>query len=64
MLKALRRAHVNIVDLIDSRRAGTPVRRFATCAALRGYTVNTGRVFSKEVAKQEGFVKVLLREIL
>lgn len=61
--KALKKTHVNIVDLIDCRRAGTAVRRFPTFAALRTYTVNTGKVFPKDAAKQEGFIKALLREI-
>lgn len=63
MVKALKKTHVNIVDLIDCRRAGTAVRRFPTYGALRAYTVETGKVFPREAAKEEGFVKVLLREI-
>lgn len=61
MWKALKKTHVNLVDLIDCRRAGTAVRRFPTFSALRNYTVNTDRVFPKEVAKEDGFLKALLR---
>lgn len=61
--KALKKSHVNIVDLIDCRRTGTPVQTFPTFAALRNYTVNTGKVFPKKAAKQDGFIKALLREI-
>ncbi len=55
--------HVNIVDLIDCRRAGTAVHRFSSYRALRTYTQETNKVFPKAAAKRDGFLKVLLREI-
>ncbi|KAI9820455.1 MAG: hypothetical protein M1832_003788 [Thelocarpon impressellum] len=62
--KALRSAHVNLVDLINCRRSGTKLRKFASCKELREYTANTpGKVFPKDAAKADGFLKALLREI-
>ncbi|KAI9676361.1 MAG: hypothetical protein M1817_000518 [Caeruleum heppii] len=61
--KALRTVHVNIVDLIDSRRAGTSVRRFKSRAALIEYTRETNKIYPRALAKADGFLKALLREI-
>lgn len=62
--KALRNFHVNLVDLIDCRRAGTRVHRFSSAQALREYTANTpGKIFPKRAAKEDGFLKALLRDI-
>ncbi|KAI9870699.1 MAG: hypothetical protein M1830_003907 [Pleopsidium flavum] len=61
--KALSKAHVNIVDLIDCRRAGTAVHRFPSERALRAYTQEMNKFFPKEAAKRDGFLKVLLRGI-
>ncbi|KAF2153641.1 hypothetical protein K461DRAFT_253670 [Myriangium duriaei CBS 260.36] len=49
--KVLSKVAVNIIDLIDSRRTGTPVRRFVSRAALRAYTKKKGRRFPKDAAK-------------
>ncbi|PWY94549.1 hypothetical protein BO94DRAFT_563167 [Aspergillus sclerotioniger CBS 115572] len=61
--KALAKVHVNLVDLIDSRRAGTPVHKFQNVRALRRYTRESGKVFPKEAAKREGGLRGLLRGI-
>jgi len=64
LFKALGNTHVNLVDLINCRRAGTRVHKFPSCYALREYTTTTpGKVFPKKAAKEDGFLKVLLREI-
>ncbi|KAJ5757567.1 uncharacterized protein N7511_006261 [Penicillium nucicola] len=61
--KALAKVHVNLVDLVDSRRTGKKVKHFASHKALRNYTVGTGRIFPKSAAKEDGFLKALLRQI-
>ncbi|KAI9720667.1 MAG: hypothetical protein M1812_002847 [Candelaria pacifica] len=60
--KELQRVHVNIVDLVDSRRNGTKVRRFDSHQELKIYT-RGGKVFPKKAAKKDGFLKALLRAI-
>ncbi|KAL4916351.1 hypothetical protein BDW62DRAFT_212065 [Aspergillus aurantiobrunneus] len=62
--KALAKVHVNLFDLIDSRRTGATVQRFPNRAALKEYTKDTGKIFPKEAAKEDGFLKELLRRIL
>ena len=62
--KALSNTHVNLVDLVNCHRAGTKVHRFSSCDALQQYTANTpGKIFPKRAAKEDGFLKVLLRDI-
>ncbi|KAK4979593.1 hypothetical protein LTR66_010429 [Elasticomyces elasticus] len=60
--KALKTVHVNLVELVDAIRVGRRVRRFRNVAELKAYT-NAGknRVFPRDVAKEDGFVNVLLR---
>lgn len=48
------------MNLIDHRNMGVPVIRFKSYAAFRKYTTD-GRIFSKEKAKEEGFIRALLR---
>ncbi|KAL6236161.1 hypothetical protein BDW75DRAFT_207533 [Aspergillus navahoensis] len=61
--KALAKVHVNLFDLIDSRRTGAIVRRFPNQAALKEYTQETRKIFPKQAAKADGFLKDLLRRI-
>lgn len=61
--QALAKVHVNLVDLVDSRRTGKEVKQFASQKALREYTIETGKIFPKSAAKKDGFLKALLREI-
>jgi len=56
--------HVNLVDLVDTARIGTPIRLFASLEELTAYTVRTGKFFPKNNAYQGGLLKELLREIL
>jgi hypothetical protein len=59
--QTLRGVWVNIVDLMNARRTGTKVKRFPSAEALRAYTRGKkSRVFSKNEAKRNGFLKVLL----
>jgi hypothetical protein len=59
----LKRTHVNLVDLMNARRAGKKVRKFETEAELRIYTKKTGKVYPLKDAKGD-VVEVLLRSIL
>ena len=61
--QALRRIHVNIIDLMDSRRMGTTVRTFRTANQMMAYTRQTGKIAPLHVVKGDGFVSTLLKEI-
>lgn len=61
--QVLSKVFVNLVDLIDSRRRGTKVSTFRNVNALREYTIRTHKTFPKQKAKQDGVLKILLREI-
>ncbi|KAI9040199.1 uncharacterized protein KD926_008523 [Aspergillus affinis] len=61
--KALAKVHVNIFDLIDSRRTGAIVQRFPNRAALKEYTKDTQKIYPKQAAKADGLLKELLRRI-
>lgn len=54
---------VNLVNLIDHRVNGTPVIRFKTYDEWHEYTDRPGCRFPLGAAKQEGFIKSLLREL-
>ena len=62
--QSLAKVHVNIIDLVDARRTGKPVKRFQSVAALRNYTWENDKIFPKAAAKADGFLKALLRHIL
>lgn len=57
-----RNVWVNLVNLIDHRNTGVEVIRFKSYPAFQRYT-RDGRIFPKERAKKEGFIKALLRVI-
>ncbi|KAI6841065.1 hypothetical protein KC332_g1136 [Hortaea werneckii] len=61
--KALKTTFVNIHDLVAAKQQGKTPQRFPTRKALRDYIVATNKWFSKEVAKQNGFLRVLLIEV-
>ena len=56
-------AHVNLSDLLNGVRTGSPVKIFATHADLANYTRSQGRYFPKEDAYAGGLLKYLLWEI-
>ncbi|KAJ5318225.1 hypothetical protein N7476_004645 [Penicillium atrosanguineum] len=60
----LKNIHVNLVDLLESVRMGTPVQSFTTMEELRQYTVTQKKFFPKEEAYEGGLLRYLLREIL
>ncbi|MCJ1428354.1 hypothetical protein MMC29_006263 [Sticta canariensis] len=55
--------HVNIIDLIDSRRLGTEVTTFRSHEALVKYTRSSSKYFPLNRAKADELKKVLLRHI-
>lgn len=58
--KALSRISVNLVDLVDSHRTGEKVKLFPSKNALRNYSINHNKIFSKRQAKADGYVCALL----
>lgn len=49
------------MDLVIARQLGKEVRRFKNVAALRAYTQRTKKFFPRKAAKEDGFLKALLR---
>lgn len=64
MVEALgkRNVLVNLVNLIDHRLSGVPLIRFETYGKFQAYTKN-GRVYPLKAAKEEGFIRALLRKV-
>jgi hypothetical protein len=62
--KRVRQTHVNLVDLVDTPRTGTPVEVFPNLKSLQDYTIRTEKYFPKEDAYAGGLLRFLLREIL
>ncbi len=54
---------MNLVDFIESRDPGQPVRTFASAKELSDYTYNTGKVYGRTAAKRSGLLRSLLRHI-
>ncbi|PLB37091.1 uncharacterized protein BDW47DRAFT_126557 [Aspergillus candidus] len=61
--KALAEVYINLVDLLEYRRLGTPLKRFPDLGALIRYTRQTGKFVSRELVKGDPMVKVLLRRL-
>ncbi|KAK0260728.1 hypothetical protein LTR91_025554 [Friedmanniomyces endolithicus] len=55
--------HVNLSDMLDSKRSGGSVKTFQTRNELIDYTVQEGRYFPKADAYAGGLLRYLLREI-
>jgi hypothetical protein len=53
---------INLVNLIDHRLVGEPVIRFKNYNEFQKYT-SQGHTFPREAAKEEGFIKALLRKL-
>ncbi|SMQ45938.1 unnamed protein product [Zymoseptoria tritici ST99CH_3D7] len=59
--KALKTAHINIVDFVAAKQAGAVIPRHASANKLREYTKNTGgKVFPLKKAKASPFLKAFL----
>jgi len=61
--KAVINTHINLTDMLDSKRRGEAISTFKTQDELVGYTIHEGRYFPKEDAYAGGLLKYLLREI-
>lgn len=59
----LRGTCVNLVDLMECRATQKPVAVHESKKALRVYSRKTKKIFPREEAKQNGFLKVLLTEM-
>lgn len=62
-IQAIRKTHVNLVDLIDLNSNGGEVTAFASLKMLRDYTRETGKYFPKNPTKEGGILKALLRDM-
>ncbi|KAJ7205856.1 hypothetical protein B0H12DRAFT_1225407 [Mycena haematopus] len=60
---AIKRAHVNLMDLLDTQTTGEPVHRFATEEALSEYTKCTRKIFPRDDAYKGPLLRHLLRRI-
>ncbi|EIN03758.1 hypothetical protein PUNSTDRAFT_77588 [Punctularia strigosozonata HHB-11173 SS5] len=61
--QAVKRIHVNIVDLLDARARGEQVRLHRNMHQLAQYSIRTGKIFPKKQAKAGLLLKYLLRQI-
>ncbi|KII91997.1 hypothetical protein PLICRDRAFT_457370 [Plicaturopsis crispa FD-325 SS-3] len=61
--RAVKNAHVNIVDLLDTPMTGERVVKFSSEEALSAYTKRTGKYFSASMAHAGNLLKYLLRRI-
>ncbi|KAF8988974.1 hypothetical protein BDQ17DRAFT_1257362 [Cyathus striatus] len=62
--KAVKHVHINLVDLVDTKRTGSSIKRFNSEVALSNYTMSTEKIFPKLEARAGGILKFLLRNIL
>ncbi|MCJ1439107.1 hypothetical protein MMC27_008498 [Xylographa pallens] len=62
-VQILRSVHINLLDLIGSRRKGTKVRKFSNAEELRTYTINEDKIFPKKKTKTDGLIRIFLRGI-
>ncbi|KAL5407008.1 hypothetical protein PMIN06_001266 [Paraphaeosphaeria minitans] len=60
---ASRKVMVNLVNLIDHLKNGTPLRKFKSFWEFQRYTLKPGRCMNRALAKKNAFVNVLLRQV-
>ncbi|KAF2437761.1 hypothetical protein P171DRAFT_437386 [Karstenula rhodostoma CBS 690.94] len=58
-----RKVMVNLVNLIDHLKNGTPLMKFKNFWEFQRYTLKPGRCMSRTLAKKNAFVNVLLRHV-
>jgi len=51
------------MDLVDSRRTGIPVKQFRTYNEFRRYMHSERRFYPRDLAKEDGFLKALLKRL-
>jgi hypothetical protein len=61
--KTLRRVHMNLVDFARCKSQGRIPRHFKSSGALAQYIKPSGDRFPLNLAKQNVFLKALLREV-
>ncbi|KAK7065018.1 hypothetical protein R3P38DRAFT_3420379, partial [Favolaschia claudopus] len=54
---------VNIYDLLDAKRTGSPPKKHRSAGALAEYCRQTDKIFPKRKAKANPFLRVLLVEV-
>jgi hypothetical protein len=54
---------VNLVNLVDHLKNGTPLKKFKSFWEFQRYTLKPGRCMSRTLAKKNAFVNVLLRHV-
>ncbi|CAG1989562.1 unnamed protein product [Fusarium graminearum] len=64
MSQGVRRTHINLVDLVETKNTGLPVEVFETVEQLQAYTIHNGKFFPKKNAYKGGLLRFLLRQIL
>ncbi|KAJ4291871.1 hypothetical protein N0V90_009767 [Kalmusia sp. IMI 367209] len=57
------KVRVNLVNLLDHLRNGTPLRTFKSFYEFQKYTLKPGRCMSRTLAKKDGFIRVFLRHV-
>jgi len=66
-LEALSKVHVNLVNLISHRHnRNVELKLFPSYHALKTWTLGGkkgARIFPKKLAKEEGFIKALLKDL-
>jgi hypothetical protein len=58
-----RKVMVNLVNLVDHLKNGTPLKKFKNFWDFQRYTLKPGRCMSRTLAKKNAFVNVLLRHV-
>ena len=55
---------VNLVNLIDHLKNGTPLMKFKNFWEFQRYTLKPGHCMKRSRAKKNNFIRVLLREVV
>lgn len=55
---------VNLFDLVDHLKNGTPLKKFKNFWEFQRYTLKPGRCMNKKLAKTNAFVSALLRHVV
>ncbi|KAJ4360197.1 uncharacterized protein N0V89_000757 [Didymosphaeria variabile] len=58
-----RKVMINLVNLVDHLKNGTPLKKFNNFWNFQRYTLKQGRCMDRTLAKKNAFVNVLLRHV-
>ncbi|KAJ7049518.1 hypothetical protein C8F01DRAFT_1238455 [Mycena amicta] len=53
-------AHINMFDMIDAKRTGRVLVKHASLKALRKYSTKNKKIYPREKAKENEFLRILL----